>query len=144
MDEFQATDGGEFCKRSRCIEESRERLPDGQGSGPVQIAKDRAGLGEEGYGGNGRELPGGILPGAAVKDETVDPAPEFSLHGSPERGLPPEGEGKVGIKMGKDDALERSGGLAREAEGDLLTADGTSLGASRIAVHADPGLGGAA
>ena len=45
--------------------------------------------------------------------------------------------------MRKHDALQGACGEATETEGDLLTADRTSLGATRVAVHVDPGIRGA-
>ena len=93
-----------------------------QGTRPVKIAKDGAYFGEVGNLPDEIKLLLGIDPFATVKEESIHPSPELAIDGRTEVGLPPEYEREVGVEMGKNDALKRSGCLSAETEGNLLAA----------------------
>jgi hypothetical protein len=116
MGDLQGPDAPDFRKGGGCVEESCKCLPNRQAACPIQVAEDGSSLGQSSDLRDDGKLSGGVLPVSAVEEESIDPAPEFTLNRGAKVGLPPEGEGKIGIKVRKDNALERVGGEPPQSE----------------------------
>ena len=135
LDSAQAGKCGSVVKHSRKGETPRVKAC------PVEVAEDPASSIRRGKVTDDRELMRRIFPCAAVKNEAIDPTPEFLIERFGEFRFPPKAKREIGIEVRENNIGKRMGAVPIKSECDLFGANLALAFAREMAVGADPSLG---